>query len=70
VIREDDELQTIVTVGIARVPRGWVVVSVETQGDKVISKEVLSVDPEPRGHAVARAEVELIKQLRRTGVEA
>jgi hypothetical protein len=66
----DKDLPVVITVGITKVTRGWVVVSLETQGDKVLSKEILSQDPEPRGHAVIRAEVELRKSLARSAAEA
>lgn len=50
--------------------RGYVVVSLTTQGDKVLSKEVLSTDPEPMAHAAARSELELRKAYLLRGSKA
>jgi len=58
---EEPVLPVIELYGIAPAPagRGFIVVRVEVQGDKVLSREVLSSDPEPRAHAVARCDSEL-----------
>lgn len=37
-----------------KVAKGWVLVEVETQGDKIISRNVLSRDPEPRMETLKR----------------
>lgn len=40
--REDDELPVVEAIGWVKQPRGWVVVHLRTQGDKVIEREILS----------------------------
>lgn len=52
---EEKELQVVECLGVAKVPKGYVVVNVAVQGQKVNAQEVLS-EPEPLAHAVARAQ--------------
>lgn len=48
--RVDGELPVVDSVGWVKQPRGWVVVYIQTQGDKVINREVLN---EPTSMAIA-----------------
>lgn len=59
--REPDPI--VESIGLAKHPRGWVVVLITTQGDKVLSKEVVSRDPEAKAHAAMRAQTEIVKHF-------
>jgi hypothetical protein len=59
----EKELPIVESVGLAPSGRGWVVVTLTTQGDRVIDREVVSVDPEPKAYAARRAMQEVIKQF-------
>lgn len=54
-------LPTVELLGLSKVPRGWVVVAVTMQGEKVIDREVLSRDPEPKPLAATRLMSEVVK---------
>lgn len=56
----EEQLQVVESIGLAKVARGWVVVGLSTQGDKVIGREVLS-EVEPKSYAVKRAQNEILK---------
>lgn len=62
---EEESLPTVTTVGLAPSGRGWVVVVVEVQGDRVIERDVVSVAPESKGVAARRALAECVKQWMR-----
>lgn len=57
-----EELPVVECIGLAKTARGWVVVAISVQGDKVIGKEVISGAPEPRGIAMKRAMLEIAKE--------
>jgi hypothetical protein len=57
---EPPAVQELELLGLAKVPAGWVVVKVKTQGHRVIETEVIS-QPEARGHANRRWAMETIK---------
>lgn len=58
----EDELPVVDAIGWARSPKGWVIVHLKTQGEKVLEKEVLS---EPSAFAIAweRLRVNVIHRL-------
>jgi hypothetical protein len=58
---EGSSLPIVELIGLSRVPRGYVVVAVTIQGDKILEKEVLSRDPEPKGIAAQKAMLEFAK---------
>jgi hypothetical protein len=58
---EAAELPAVELIGLSKVPRGWVVVAVTVRGDKVIEREVLSKDPEPKSLAGQRGMAEWVK---------
>lgn len=61
VVKADESLPIVELIGLSKVPRGYVVVSVTLQGDTVLEKEVLSRDPEPKGLAAKRGMLEFAK---------
>lgn len=68
----ESPLPVVESIGLAKVPRGWVVVAISVQGDKVVAREVVSKDPEPKAHAARRAMQEIVKafMLPKNGVDA
>lgn len=58
----EDELPIVDAIGWARSPKGWVIVALKTQGEKVLEKEILS---EPSAFAIAweRLRVNVIHRL-------
>ena len=57
-----DELPVVEAVGWVRQPRGWVVVHLQTQGDKVLKMEVVS-EQSTLASAWERLRVSVIKNL-------
>lgn len=57
----EDSLPKVDCLGLSRVGRGFVLIRLTVQGDKILDREVLSRAPEPRQLAVRRAQSELIK---------
>jgi hypothetical protein len=61
VVKAQEDLPVVDLVGLAKTPRGWVVVEVRIQGDRVLEKEVVSKDPEPKGYAAKRCMIHVAK---------
>jgi hypothetical protein len=59
---EPPELPIVNAIGLAKVPRGWVVVKLQTQGDRVIDKEILT-EPEARVSALMDLRIAVAKNL-------
>lgn len=59
---ENEDLPVVEAIGWVRQPRGWVVVHIQTQGDKVINREVLS-EPSSMASAWERMRVSVITRL-------
>lgn len=57
---EAPELPIVQCLGLAKTPRGWVVIGLTVQGDRVLEREVLS-EPEPVGFAAERMKTEVVK---------
>ncbi len=51
----EEDLPTVDCFGITKVGRGWVLVRVTLRGDKVLDREAISRDPEPRDITARRA---------------
>ncbi len=66
----EEQLPKVECIGLVAQGRGWVVVHVTVQGEKVLDKEVLSVEAEPKGIAFRRAEMECIKLWFRAQADA
>ncbi len=58
----DSELPFVESLGIHKSPKGWVVVWLKTQGDKVLERDVLS-EPGGRSLAMERFKIETIRRL-------
>lgn len=68
---EEPELPIVETIGLAPQGRGWVVVIVTVQGNKVLSTDTPNKEPEPWHHAVARFRIEVTTRFARPqGVNA
>lgn len=61
--KDQSELPVVDLVGLVKVARGWVVVEVSIQGDRVIDKEIVSADPEPKGIAAKRCMIQVAKRF-------
>ena len=59
---ENEDLPVVDAVGWVKQPRGWVVVHIQTQGDKVVNREVLS-EPSSMASAWERMRVSVITRL-------
>lgn len=71
VMKQEDELPVVECLGITKVAKGWVVVELSVQGDKVLERSVISRDPEPRADAMRRLVKETLGLLApRAGVSA
>jgi len=46
--KEPEELPVFEGYIYGKIAKGWILVEIESQGDRIISKNVLSRDPEPR----------------------
>ena len=57
-----DDLPVVDAIGWVKQPRGWVVVHIQTQGDKVVNREVLS-EPSSMASAWERMRVSVITRL-------
>lgn len=58
----DEKLPILETMGLVRVPKGWTVVLVVSQGLKIIDKQVLS-EPEDKLVAWERLKIENVRRF-------
>jgi hypothetical protein len=62
--RDEDELPICKTVGVVQLPDGrWAAVYQETQGTRVVAKEVLTDAPCSRAAAVQKGQVEYVFRI-------
>jgi hypothetical protein len=60
----EETLPVVHSVGAVRHGSRWVVVAIETQGDKVIAREIASPTPEVPGVAISTFKLTVLKKLR------
>lgn len=58
----DDELPVVESLGLVRVPKGWVAVLLHSQGDRVVDREIIG-EPESRAYAVERLKIEIVRRF-------
>ncbi len=62
-LRMESDAPLLKSVAFVKLPTGYVVVRLQTQGNRVVAKETLSDIPEPKDLARLRYQVEALRLL-------
>lgn len=62
VARQEDDLPVFESIGLAKTPKGWVVVLQKTQGQRVLDTEILE-GPAPRAIVSEALKIAVVRRL-------